>query len=153
MSETINPNRKLLVTQIKEAEYVRRDYVVTPPQGTTMQEMLEPMYWAHVARQLRPFDRIEVRFADGKAWAELIVRVAEPLAVKVAILRHRDFEIEQGKSSGPELEIPDGYEVKHRGLAKWSVIRLADQEVLEKGFQDRTAAIVWLHGTLARLAA
>lgn len=152
MSETINPNRKLLVTQIKEAQYVRRDFVVTPAPGTTMQEMLVPMYWAHVARDLRPFDRIEVRAADGKWWAELIVRVVEPLAVKVELLRHRDFEAAQGRT-GPELEVPEGYEIKHRGLGKWCAIRLEDQEVVIKGQEDKLAAIVALHASLARLAA
>ncbi len=145
-----SPNRKLLVPEFQRAEYLRQDMIAAPQAGTTLEEMQNPAYWAHVARGLKPHDRIEVRPVDGTWWAELIVRVVEPLAVKVHVLRHVEF------TKGPtalSMDAPEGFEFKHRGSRGWCVIRLEDNEVLSERHPDQVAAAAWLASSLHKLAA
>ena len=143
------PNRKLLETQFGDAEYRRRDVIATPEPGTTLDEMLSPLYWAHVAKQLKQWDRIEVRPSDGAWWAELIVRVAEPFAVRVHVLRHEEFAGAPGASR--VSEVPEGYEIKNRGRDGWAVIRLEDKAVLREKQPSREHAVAWLRESLRSL--
>lgn len=145
---TAKPNRKLLPPQIGLAEHQRQELIVKPEPGTAIEEMQRPEYWAHVARQLRMHDRIEVRPADGTWWAELLVLVVEPFAVRVHVLRHEHFGV---AATMDEIEVAAGYTVKHRGWEKWCVTRNSDSSLLHKRAESREAAVVWLRGHLDRL--
>src|SRR6266404_9387537 len=48
-------------------------FVVDLPMTVTLDEALQPSYWAHVAEQLTPLDEIKVRAEDGSFVAYLIV--------------------------------------------------------------------------------
>lgn len=144
----VRPNRRIKESQMAVAEYARQDLIVTPEQGTTIEEMQAPEYWVHIARRLRPMDRIEVRPADGMWWAELLVRVVETMAVRVHVLRLEVFGRTEGMT---EIDIPDGYSVEHRGLEQWCVKRHSDQEIIHRREPSRLHAIAWLHGHLGRL--
>jgi hypothetical protein len=142
------PNRKLLETQFANAETCRRDVVVTPEAGTTLEEMVNPLYWSHVAKGLKAWDRIEVRPADGTWWAELLVRVVQPFAVRVHVLRHAEFRRGGGIEAG---EVPAGYEVRNRGRDGWAVIRSDDKAVLKEKEPSREHALAWLAASLRSL--
>lgn len=142
------PNRKLLETQFADAEYRRRDMIATPEAGTGLEEMLNPLFWSHVAKGLKAWDRIEVRPADGTWWAELIVRVVQPFAVRVHVLRYAEFR----RSTGSEAaEVPAGYEIKNRGRDGWAVIRTEDKAVLHEKDPSRDHAVAWLVASLRSL--
>ena len=148
MSGTAKPNRKLLEHQAKTAEYVRTDWIVMPEAGTTLTEMEDSAYWANVAKKMRPFDRIEVRFADGRLWAELLVTVVEPFSVMVHTLRKVELA---ARLSEADFAVPAGYDVMNRGRAGWAVVRLSDKMVLREGEKTREAAILWLRSHLMHL--
>lgn len=143
------PNRKLLETQFADAEYNRRDMIATPEAGTSIVEMLNPLYWSHVHKRLKAWDRIEVRPSDGTWWAELIVRVVQPFAVRVHVLRHEHF----GARGTVEAvaEVPAGYEVRNRGRDGWAVIRTEDKAVLKDKEPSRDHAVAWLVASLKSL--
>lgn len=144
-------NRKLLEPQFQDAEYQRRDVIARPEAGTVLEEMIDPAYWANVAKSLRPMDRIEVRPADGTWWAELLVRTVASMAVRVHVLRHVEFN--PTVSNEPAVIVPDGYSIKHRGARLWCVIRTGDNSVLIERQATQEAAIAWLMGHLRSLAA
>ena len=150
LSATIERNRKLLEGQMMLAEVRRQEMIVCPEHGTTLEEMNRPGYWANVAKQLKPLDRIEVRPADGTWWAELLVRAVEPFSVLMMVMRTADLST---GSTGEVSEIPDGYEVRHRGANGWSVIREEDRIVLTEKQPSREQAEAWLSAHLRRLAA
>jgi len=147
---TAKPNRRLLPPEFQAAEYQRQDMIARPEPGTILPEMIVPAYWANVARSLKPLDRIEVRPQDGTWWAELLVRVVEPLAVGVHVLRSVDFA---KAAEQQEAEAPDGYEFKHRGNRRWCVLRRSDNAVLREDEATRESAAAWLVGHLRKLAA
>ena len=62
-----NPQRMQL------AEQWRQDWVVNAEEGTTVDDVLNPTYWASVATQFQVFDKIEVRLETGEWILELIV--------------------------------------------------------------------------------
>ena len=119
---------KLLQKQIKPSEFIRTVWSAQPEPGTTLNDMLQPEYWAHVSKTLKQGDRIEVTDA-GNAWfAELFVRSASANDAKVVVLRSNVFDTPAKADDG------DPYEIKHRGGAGWSVVRKSDKKVVfEKG--------------------
>ena len=129
---------KILQRQIQQAEFARTVWVVKPEPGVTLEQLLQPESWAHVAKSLKPGDLIDVLSADNEWYAELFVRSADSNEVKVAVLKHYTF--------GDAKAVVDGeVEVKHRGEAKkWSVLRKSDRAVLVEGLETRGAAEDWV---------
>lgn len=128
---------KILQQQIKPAEFIRTVHAARPEPGTTLNDMLSPDYWAHVAKTLKAGDRIEVRPPEGEWFAELYVRSTSDTAVNVVVLQKFEFGTET-KSAPVEAE------VKFRGDKKWSVIRKGDKSVLIEGLETKSAAEDWL---------
>lgn len=144
------PNRKLFPAQMTPAEHIRLEYVAEPEAGTTIAEMQEPAYWAHVAGSLRVGARIEVRPKDGTWWGELLVRAIQPFSVVVHVLRTVDF-VPKAEVGG--VDVPDGYEVRSLGRRGWAVQRSADNVELSRGHPTQEAAAAWLTGHMRALAA
>jgi hypothetical protein len=143
------PNRKLLETQLMLAENCRADVVVFPEAGTTIEEMLNPLYWTHVAnKRLKQWDRIDVRAADGAWFAELLVTVKQPFAARVHVLQYVEFAVAAGAAAG---EVPAGYEIKSRGRDGWAVIRTEDKAVLFERVPTRDDALARLAASLKAL--
>jgi hypothetical protein len=129
---------KIIAPQFKEAEYIRRVWCASPEKGVTVEDMLVPSFWAHVAKQLRPGDRIEAVGNDGSWFVELFVRSASGNDARVAVLRAVKLDQEV-----PAVE-SDDYEIKYRGNAKWSVVRKSDKAVLIDGQDTKEQAAEWL---------
>jgi hypothetical protein len=141
---------------LRAAEYARADYVHEPEIGVTKDDLEDPVYWANYARQLKPWDRIEVR-GKGRAWyAELMVRAVEQFAVKVHVLEHIVFD-KEAIAGEPDPAVPAGYELQNRGKSGWHVKRKKDGVVLtekvEPVLQTKTDAARWLERHLKALAA
>ena len=116
----------ILPKDIKQADFNRTVHAAQPEPGTTLDEMLKPEYWSHIAKTLKQGDRIEVQDSGHSWFAELYVRSVTATDAKVTVLRHVVFD-------KPGLADAD-YEVKARGGAGWSVIRKSDKAVMfEKG--------------------
>ncbi len=124
---------KLLPKDLKQADFVRTVWVAQPEHGTTLEEMLKPEYWSHVAKELKlPGGRIEVMPTGGEWFAELYIRSVGSQDVKVALLRHVAFDAPAKQD--------DDYEVRSRGGAGWSVLRKSDKAVLFEKGQTRADA-------------
>lgn len=130
----LNPQR------MKLAEYERQEWVCNAEEGTTIHDILDPQYWAHMAPQMRPYDRIEVRIDTGEWFAELIVLSCERNWARVHLLRCEEL------ASPTEDMLPTSkFKVEWKGpQRKWEVIRLADSEAIQSGLADRQAANMWL---------
>jgi len=135
----LNPQR------IGLAEYRRQDYVVNAEIGTTIQDIMEPSYWAHVASQMQPYDHIEVRMESGEWIAELIVLAVGRNWLKVFLAANHELE-----AVDPDMERKTAtHVIKWRGPQhRHSVVRLLDDAVLQDGFEDKPAAQAWLDNHL-----
>lgn len=137
-------------TKLMFAEYAVVTHFHSPKMGVTMEDMQNPSYWAHVARDLRPGHKIEVLAEDMSYWAMLIVRDVGRVEASVAPLQVVDLD------GGAELakDGDDGLEVKWRGPhAKFSVIRKDGGDILKDGFQTKDAAAQWRSNRNKNMAA
>lgn len=132
-SNILDPQRHRL------AEQVRNAWVVNAEEGTTIQDVLEPSYWAHVARELKPYDHIEVRLETGDWIAQLLVISQGLNWAKVHMLQKHDLAMSQEAPPSSQK-----HEVKWRGPQhKWCVMRLIDNQALQTGM-EKDEASAWM---------
>ena len=112
---------------------------VTPPAGTTREDMLRPLFWAHVAKNLRPLTEVRAMPKDGSWYGLYLVLYADRTQAKVKELGFWSLD-----ESAPAPDAED-YEVKWISPpSKWGVIRLADKEKVQDGFPSKDEALKWL---------
>lgn len=128
---------KLLTQRMRQADFDRVIWSITPEQGTTLDEILNPVYWSHVAKNLKPFARIEVLPEDKTWFAELIVVSAGDKDAIVKVLQKIDLV-----ANASPVE-SDKYFSKFGGAAKWRVFRKEDNEVMASGL-TKDEADAWI---------
>jgi hypothetical protein len=134
MSFKLNPQG------LKSAEYARQLHHIVTDVGVFLEDILQPEYWAHVAKQLHVNDRIEVVAVDGAWYAELLVQSCSNIHAKCAVLAHKEFHKPAVKT---DAKAP--YYFAYRGeSAKHSVMRTSDKAVVKEGFDSKAAAEDWL---------
>lgn len=126
--------------RMRLAEYDRQDWVANVEVGVTVEECLEPAYWAHMAAQLKPYDHIEIRADDGTWVADLVVLGADRTWAKVALkekynLTTKDVSLTQASKHTVEWKGP-----QHR----WAVIRTSDASMVKSSFQGKEDAAAWM---------
>lgn len=132
--------RRLAEARFREAAQVRREWNVVPEEGTPFEAVLNPVFWVHNARKMRPTDLIEVMPDDASYYARLLVRSVGPLGVEVAKLEYYDL-VPQAQS----LAAIDRFRVMWKGPHwKHTVIRLEDKKEMQTGFDTAEAAQKWL---------
>lgn len=146
-------SKQLSVTEFTDsgAEYIRRIFRASPPAGTTVDDILEPAYWVHIAAKLKPDggDIIEVLPEDKAFYAELLVLSASKIHAKVVPIVAVKLASAVSKKSEPT---PKGFEISFKGpQRKWSIIRKADKVVVQEKFQNKVDAEIWLEKNLPDL--
>lgn len=133
-SVIIDPQRMHL------AEFERQDWIVNAEEGTLISDIVDPGYWAHMAAQMKPYDRIEVRLETGEWIAEVLVLSTDRNWAKVHLLVKYDIAPELVNSISP-LQ----HAVEWKGVQKkHCVIRKSDQKIVQEGFEDKNKALQWL---------
>ena len=135
---------KINHTRMKEAQFVRNLWVVTAEKGTKREDLSQPDYWAHVAFQFRPYDRIEVRVDDGIYFAEFLVLACERTYAKVKELSWTSLTTKDVAMTEADnmLEL---YEYKYRGPhGMHSIIRKSDGAVMVEKLATQDQARAWL---------
>ena len=127
------------------AEFGRSVYRAVTPLGDTIEDILQPDYWSHVWKRLRPLHRIEINPDDGSFYAELIVRSVQRNHVVVAAINFVEL--------GEKIELPpeaSAYRVEHAGPPeKFRVMR--GQDVLRSKIETYEGAVNWLKAHLKSL--
>lgn len=140
MANILNPARR------SAAEFRRNDWIVDAEEGTTVQDVLDPGYWAHCAADMSIYDRIDVRLETGEWLLELFVLDVGRNYARVFLAHKHDFS-----DVSPVESIPQAltHKIMWKGPhLKHVVVRLADGAALQTGFSDRAAAVVWLDNHL-----
>lgn len=131
------PLVQLSTARFKQAEFVYNIFAVKATDGTTVEDLLDERYWAHVANMLKPDDWIVVQ-PDDRSWlAELLVLSAGKLYAQVHLLhKHEIGEIKELPNASP-------YAIDYGGgTAKWRVTR--DGDVIRDGFDSKRDAARWV---------
>lgn len=144
---------KLIGPRFKPAEYCRTVYQATPEPGTTLEDLLKPGFWAHVAAKLRKGDRIEVVIEDGTYFAELYVKHANKIEAHVHLMR--EVQLAKSQTKDEELDLaklfPD-HSIRF-AAGKWRILRKEDKAILKEELKSKAEAILWLQGYLKEIAA
>lgn len=136
--------------RFKLAEHERNMFAIVPPHGTPLEALLEPSFWANVARFLQPWDHIEVRAEDGTYWCELLVMDSGNGWAKVQTLSHVELD---AVAVGAQTE-DHGLRVEWKGPhKKHCVIRESDKAMLKDGFSKKAEAHAWITGQIRARAA
>lgn len=136
--------KAILQPKVTQAEFTRLVWAAEPESGGTMAdtlgEVIQPAYWAHVARSIKAGSIIELRPADGAWFAQLYVRASNSTGLIVSVLNAWDFsKTEVAKTDDNAI-----YEVKHRGPRGWSVVRKSDGKVVFENGSIRPEAEAWV---------
>lgn len=130
----------LMPSRFALAEFRRHDWVADVESGRTVEDILQPSYWTHIAPQLQPYDHIEARAEDGKWIAFLIVLFSENNYAQVIVDRVLKIEANADTTS-PSAK----YKVDWKGPHyKYVVIRVSDDQMLHSGCKTRDEASSWL---------
>ena len=131
----LNPQR------IGLAEQKRQDWIVDAEEGTTIEDVLNPAYWAHCAAQMSVFDNIFVRLETGEWMVHLIVLQTGRNYLRAHLAHQYDFT--NADTSTPANAITHVVEWKGP-VKKHVVIRKADGAVIQDGFSGKNEAQQWL---------
>lgn len=135
---------------LKPAETVRNVWHVTALAGTKPEDVLDPGYWAHVARLLRMGDRIEVLAADSSWYAELRVMEVgkkESFGARVA------FTLPPVQLANEHaLPALNDYEARPFG-SSWQVYKVGSEDPVKTDLPDQISAQKWIASQRKALAA
>jgi hypothetical protein len=122
---------------LEQAEYSRNVWFVKPETTVTIEDMLKPDFWAHISRNMKSGDRIEVLPEDKHYFAEFFIMAASTNWAKVILMRKVDLV-----KDNEDSEV-SGFIVKWAGPNdKWRVQN--GNDVISKGHEDKETASQWL---------
>lgn len=137
-------------TQLHLSTYYSTEYRIHVHPADTPEDVLDPKWYAHVARRLRPGDTI-VFVAEDMSWVmRALVRHVGAHEVFLGVIEHKNFDA----APADDMTAPEGFEVKWRGPArKYSVVRLSDGAILKDEFPSKEQAIAYMKNKQKALAA
>lgn len=140
--------RALHPSRIGLSEQKFRRLCIELERGVTPDDLRNESFWAHVAKQLRPWDEIVARAEDGTFRADLIVLAAGKNFARVHVDRVIELSV-AAPSTKPGLQ---GYEIEWGGThAKFRVKRGPD--VIKDQLESAEAADAWLRNHARAMAA
>lgn len=129
-------------------DYASTRYDARIPTGVSKDDVLRPEFWAHHAKDLRPFDEIRARAVDGSWVSYLMVLDCSRTWARVMQMNHYNLtssDIAMTQSSEQEVAaMIAAHEVRYRGAAKFSVIRKSDEALIKDGIASKAEAQTWL---------
>jgi len=131
------PQPRLLQNNLSEASFKRLFWHVTCENDITIETLLNPEYWTHVARNFKAGHLIQVVPRDRSFFAEFFVLGASSAWVKVVLLRN-NILIENKESA----VILQGYKITWAGTHQWRVTK--GTEIYSKDHETKELAEAWL---------
>ena len=140
--------KKLDANRFALAEYKFNEWSVVLEFGTQLDDVFQPDFWAHVAKDLKQGDIVHVRSEDSSVYARLYVRASDRLWAKMGKIEVVQFDAPQTQPD------EDGLQVKWIvGKRCFAVVRKADNQVIQGGFQIKEDAVAWMQNHNKQLAA
>ena len=132
---------KILQAQVKQAEFIRTVWCLTAEHGVTLADVTKPESWAHVAKQFKAGDHIEVVPESGEWFAELFVRPVSPTDIKVSVLGEVVFD-----APAIAAPLPEGveFEINYSKSDKWRVVRKSDKVAVASGMASKLECEAWV---------
>lgn len=129
---------KLLHSRMKIAEFARSEYVAYAEAGCSIETVLKPEYWAHVASTLRIGDKVEIECEDGSWEMELKVADVGVQSVKMRVKQRWEWTDEESSLANDD---DPQYIYEFVPAHKWRVKRVSDGAIVQKHIQDKGDAL------------
>ena len=136
-------------SRLKERQYAYNEWFAELPPGATIEQVMEPDYWAHLAMLIRPLDTMEVFSEDGTWEALFRVMFVGPNEVKLSTLRVVEHEKVVGTAS-----LSDVYDIIYKSaITKWAVVNKQNGMIIKDKFFPRSEAVAFLRKHLETVKA
>jgi len=127
--------------QMRLTESVVLDYFITVEPTVTQADLLRSDFWMHVANRFKPFTRLRVAAEDGSYYAEYIVLSAGRNWASVFEIGFYNLHENAAKAGEATKE----FDVLWKGpINKYCIVRLSDNELIQKGIEQKDAAYLKL---------
>lgn len=137
-------------TQIMPAQSLVMTWHYTVPPAISLDDLLKPDFWSHVAVRLRPHNRVIADAEDGSWTATLFVRSVNRLSATMAVQSFMEFG-EKSALSDSVATFAD-FDIGWGGPAhKHRVVRKSDGAIMTKGHDTSEDAGMWLKNHIAVL--
>jgi len=133
--------RTVNASRFREAEFLRHDWVVTAEFGTTIEEVRDEGYFAHVAARLSPYDEITVRVDDGIWMAKLVVLECGRNWARTAMLHFYKLTT---TDIARTMSMPKVNIIWKGPHLKFCVIRASDNSIIAQELGTEDAARSWI---------
>lgn len=146
--------RKISEARFKPSDFVSKNFTIVVESGTTMEDIMKPEYFCHVAKYLEVGNEIKVMSDDMSLYARLIVLNSTNVSARVFALEYHDLSDAETSVSALGVVTSEDYEVVFRGIhSKWSIVKKDGGQVVIDGLDDRRTAERELAGYLKSMAA
>ena len=129
--------------RFSDSQHTNMNWTATVPAGTTLEDVLNPSYFANVASKITIYDRIQVRVDTGEWYAELLVVSCGRVWAKLVPIVKLDLTSKDDDQLDGEAF--EKFIVQYRGPhLKFCVIRKEDSEPIKEHLQTKVEANTWL---------
>lgn len=136
--ETKGPTKSLSEADFEITEAKQAFFTAIAAEGTTPKEVLNPVFWKHVAKRLSTMAEVRVMPRDGSWYGVYLVTFCDKLQVHVQELQHH--KLEEFHDMSAQL-----YLVEWKGPAiKFCVVRKEDNERVSENHETKAAAARWV---------
>lgn len=132
--------RRIAAQDFERFELRNQTWRAIASSGVTLEDMLKPAYWSHVAYQMHPFDEIKVIAEDGSWVATLLVTNCERLWAQTVVVFSKDLTEQLSKQASAA---DDDLEVVWAAARRFRVRRKSDKETLAENFATAVEAEQW----------
>lgn len=150
-------NRQLQPGCLDQAEFARSSWLAEVEQGTVLEDVLRPAFWAHHATRFTPRAHVEVWAKDGSWYAELVVLDCSRTWARMHVINGpvmlTDGDVSESQAQNQEAEteterrvaaIAHEHTVEFNPSERWRVIRKEGEVVVAKLKSSRDDAEKWL---------
>tara|TARA_Y100000310_G_scaffold320331_1_gene376681 strand:- start:5597 stop:6064 length:468 start_codon:yes stop_codon:yes gene_type:complete len=139
-----NKVKRLPVANMRLQETDYTCWHVTLPLGVTVDDLVVPTFWAHVARHLKPLSEIRADAIDGSFITRMYVTQVGDTWAKVHVWLNTDMRDASVSDDDPNfyVEFPNATD-------RWCVRRKTDKSIVKSGFTTREDAATWMQGHVA----
>lgn len=131
------------ITKFVSGAHKRNVWVQDIPALHTIDDLLTPAYWVHVAQRLTERDMIECWWEDGSRYA--VLRVLKKTRTSAHVYLESEHDLQKALDSANIADELARYEVAFNGPGnKYRLVRKADRALIRDGFDTPDAALRWL---------
>lgn len=136
---------------LKGVEYISRDMSAMVEPNTTLEEVMHPEYWTHVAPRLREWGIIHCRWKDKTRYATLMVIETGQTWAKTRLIMDKQFEA----PSDPKVQDVEikGYKIQFIPNQGFRVTHKEKGTILQQGLATKVDAELFLERYIADLKA